>query len=76
MQVKPLAAGLEKRLAFCQLRLATLPIVMPGNAFRAEQQVQVVMPRQQRLLDPWRAIAKQRVTPEDIAQQVRIENQQ
>ncbi|MNE53075.1 hypothetical protein D3C80_1477810 [compost metagenome] len=37
MQVKPLAAGLEKRLAFCQLRLATLAVVMPGHGFRAQQ---------------------------------------
>ncbi|MNY67610.1 hypothetical protein D3C86_2052290 [compost metagenome] len=37
VQVKPLAAGLEKRLAFRQLRLATLPVVMPGHGFRAQQ---------------------------------------
>ncbi|MNF79560.1 hypothetical protein D3C84_617740 [compost metagenome] len=76
MQVKPLAAGLEKRLAFCQLRLATLPIVVPGHGFRAQQQMQVVVPYLQCLLDPHRASAKQGAAPKDVAQQMRIENQQ
>lgn len=76
VQVKPLAAGLEKRLAFCQLRLATLPVVMPGHGFRAQQQMQVVVPCQQCLLDPCRTSAKQGLAPEDVTQQVSVENQQ
>ncbi|MNR31057.1 hypothetical protein D3C85_1485470 [compost metagenome] len=76
MQFKPLVTGLEKCLTFCQLRLATLPVVMPRDGFRAQQQMQIVVPCQQCLLDPRRAIAEQCATPENIAQEMRIENQQ
>jgi hypothetical protein len=50
--VQPLPAGVEKRQTLAQLRLATLSVAGPVHAFGRQQQVQVVVPGQQLLLDP------------------------
>ena len=75
MPLQPVQAVVEKALAVAQFGLAALAIGNPIHALRAQQQVQVVMPRQQRLFQPGRAVAEQGVAPEHVAEQVSVENQ-
>ncbi len=76
MASQPLPAGVEKGLALAQVGLAALPVADPFHAFGGQQQVHVVGSAQQLLFDPRRAIAEQGAAPEQVAQQVRIKNQQ
>ena len=76
MSAQPSLDRLEKRQPLCQLGLATQTVAGPFDLLRAQQQVQVVMTGQQRRLEPLRAIAEQGLAPEDVAQQVGVEDQQ
>src|SRR5471032_3365864 len=76
MLCQPSVGGIEKGSTLIKRGLAPLTIVRPVDLLRREQQVQVVVSGQQRLLDPGRAVAEQGLAPENIAQQMCIQNQQ
>lgn len=76
MPLQPGLAFAVEGLALRQFRLAALAVGAPGHAFRREQQVQVVAPPQQGGFEPVRTVAEENPAPEDVAQQVGIEDQQ
>lgn len=76
MRMHPVQAGLEERPAVRQLRLAALAVGAPFHVLRGQQQMQVVMTGQQFAVEPAWVVAKQRLAPEPVGQQVSIEDQQ
>jgi hypothetical protein len=76
MLLHPVQAALEKRATVCQLRLTALTVGGPFDVFGREQQVQVVVARQQLIVKPCRVVAEQGLAPEFVGEQVGVEDQQ
>ena len=68
MSDQPILERFEKLHPLFQRRLASQAVTGPFDLFRAQQQVHVVMTRQQGRLEPGWAIIEQGLAPEDIAQ--------